>query len=72
MGINIYKIISLNIFTRLKKNNNVSPSYVAKKLMDKYRIFTVAIGCENVKVYWISIKIFTTPGELDIFVNEVK
>jgi len=41
-------------------------------LMDKYKIFTVAIDYANVKGCRISPNIFTTTDELDRFVDAVK
>jgi selenocysteine lyase/cysteine desulfurase len=51
---------------------NMSPSIMAKTLMDKYKIFTVAIDYANVKGCRISPNIFTTTDELDRFVDAVK
>ena len=51
---------------------NMSPSDMAKTLMDKYKIFTVAIDYANVKGCRISPNIFTTTDELDRFVDAVK
>jgi selenocysteine lyase/cysteine desulfurase len=50
----------------------MSPSDMAKTLMDKYKIFTVAIDYANVKGCRISPNIFTTTDELDRFVDAVK
>ena len=52
--------------------NNMAPSNMAKVLMDKYKIFTVAIDYANVRGCRISPNIFTTTNELDIFVEAVK
>ena len=49
----------------------MSPSDMAKSLMDKYKIFTVAIDYANVKGCRISPNIFTTTDELDRFVDAV-
>ena len=51
---------------------NMLPSDMAKTLMDKYKIFTVAIDYANVKGCRISPNIFTTTDELDRFVDAVK
>ena len=51
---------------------NMSPSEMAKTLMDKYKIFTVAIDYANVRGCRISPNIFTTTDELDRFVDAIK
>ena len=51
---------------------NMSPSEMARTLMDKYKIFTVAIDYANVRGCRISPNIFTTTDELDRFVYAVK
>ena len=50
----------------------ISPSEMARILMDKYKIFTVAIDYANVKGCRISPNIFTTFEELDKFVYAIK
>ena len=50
----------------------MSPSEMARTLMDKYKIFTVAIDYANVRGCRISPNIFTTTDELDRFVDAVK
>ena len=45
---------------------------MARTLMDKYKIFTVAIDYANVRGCRISPNIFTTTDELDRFVDAVK
>ena len=50
---------------------NMSPSEMARTLMDKYKIFTVAIDYANVRGCRISPNIFTTTDELDKFVDSV-
>ena len=50
---------------------NMSPSEMAKTLLDKYKIFTVAIDYANVRGCRISPNIFTTTDELDKFVDSV-
>ena len=50
----------------------MSPSDMARTLMDKYKIFTVAIDYANVRGCRISPNIFTTTDELDSFVDAVK
>ena len=51
---------------------NMSPSEMARTLMDNYKIFTVAIDYANVRGCRISPNIFTTTDELDRFVDAVK
>ena len=51
---------------------SMSPSEMARTLMDKYKIFTVAIDYANVRGCRISPNIFTTTDELDRFVDAVK
>ena len=51
---------------------NIIPSEMSKILMDKYKIFTVAIDYANVKGCRISPNVFTTTQELDILVEAVK
>jgi len=51
---------------------NITPSEMSKILMDKYKIFTVAIDYANVKGCRISPNVFTTTQELDILVEAVK
>ena len=50
----------------------ISPSEMARILMDKYKIFTVAIDYANVKGCRISPNIFTTINELNHFINAMK
>ena len=47
----------------------IKPSDLAKQLMDKYKIFTVAIDYANVRGCRITPNVFTTIDELDVFVN---
>lgn len=51
---------------------NITPSEMSKILMDKYKIFTVAIDYANVKGCRISPNVFTTTQELDVLVEAVK
>jgi selenocysteine lyase/cysteine desulfurase len=51
---------------------NMSPSKMEYMLLQKYKIFTVAIDYANVKGCRISPNIFTTIKELDSFVEAVK
>lgn len=48
---------------------NLKPAELAKTLLDKYKIWTVAIDYANVKGCRITPNIYTTPAELDTFVK---
>ena len=50
----------------------MSPSEMANTLMEKYKIFTVAINYANVRGCRISPNVFTTTDELDRFIDAVK
>ena len=52
--------------------SNMSPSQMSNVLLEKYKIFTVAIDYANVKGCRISPNIFTTTNELDQFISAVK
>ena len=52
--------------------SNMSPSQMSNVLLEKYKIFTVAIDYANVKGCRISPNIFTTTNELDEFISAVK
>lgn len=47
----------------------MKPGDMAKTLLDKYKIWTVAIDGQNVFGCRISPNIYTTPAELDVFVG---
>lgn len=51
---------------------SMKPSELEKRLMDDYKIFTVAIDSANVKGCRISPNVFTLTEELDVFVNALK
>jgi len=51
---------------------SIKPSELADRLMDEYKIFTVAIDYANVKGCRISPNVFTTLEELDVFVAALK
>ena len=51
---------------------NMTPHEMAKQLMEKYRIFTVAINGQDVFGCRISPNIYTTTKELDVFVRALK
>ncbi len=50
----------------------MKPAVLAKRLLDDYNIFTVAIDYDNVKGCRISPNVFTLTTELDVFVNALK
>jgi len=50
----------------------MTPADLAKRLMDDYRVFTVAIDYANVQGCRITPNVFTTIKELDSFVNALK
>ncbi len=53
---------------------NLGPADMAQTLLDKYKIWTVAIDNSNAKVQGCRITpgIYTTTGELDVLVNALK
>ena len=51
---------------------NVNPSEMAERLLNDYKIFTVAIDSANVQGCRITPNVFTTTSELDVFVNALK
>jgi selenocysteine lyase/cysteine desulfurase len=50
----------------------VKPGEMAKRLMDEFKIFTVAIDENGVHGCRITPNIYTTTDELDQFVNALK
>ena len=50
----------------------MAPGMLARTLLDKYRIWTVAIDRENVRGVRITPHLFTTPAELDVLVLALK
>lgn len=50
----------------------MKPKELAKRLMDEYQIFTVAIDYANVQGCRITPNVFTTTDELDVFINALK
>lgn len=50
----------------------MQPAELAKRLMDDYKVFTVAIDYANVKGCRITPNVFTTIAELDVFANALK
>lgn len=51
---------------------NMKPAQMADTLMMKYKIFTVAIDYANVQGCRITPNVYTTTGELDLFVKALK
>jgi len=50
----------------------IAPSDLAKTLMDKHAIFTVAINRPGVRGLRITPNVYTTTDELDVFVDAIK
>ncbi len=50
----------------------IKPGDLAKTLLDKYKIYTVAIDGAGVHGCRITPNVFTTPAELDVFVKALK
>ncbi len=50
----------------------VAPAALAKTLLDKYKVWTVAIDSANVHGVRITPQVFTTTSELDTFVRALK
>jgi selenocysteine lyase/cysteine desulfurase len=50
----------------------MQPAALAKTLLDKYKVWTVAINTANVHGTRITPQVFTTPAELDVFVSALK
>ena len=50
----------------------IPPAALAKTLLDKYRVWTVAIDTANVHGVRITPQVFTTTAELDTFVRALK
>lgn len=50
----------------------MNPIYLAKYLLDEFKIFTVGIDYANVQGCRITPNIYTTTKELDVFVNAMK
>lgn len=48
------------------------PAMLAKTLLDRYRVWTVAIDSANVHGVRITPQVFTTTGEMDTFVRALK
>jgi selenocysteine lyase/cysteine desulfurase len=51
---------------------NIKPADLAKRLLEEYNIFTVAIDYANVKGCRITPNVFTLTEELDVFVKALK
>jgi selenocysteine lyase/cysteine desulfurase len=52
--------------------STMAPGVLAKTLLEKYRIWTVAIDRPNVKGARITPHLYTSPAELDVLVNALK
>ena len=50
----------------------IAPADLAKTLLEKYKIWTVAINSANVKGVRITPQLYTTTAELDVFVAALK
>ena len=50
----------------------IAPADLAKTLLTKYKVWTVAINSANVKGVRITPQLFTTTAELDVFVKALK
>jgi selenocysteine lyase/cysteine desulfurase len=50
----------------------IEPSDLAETLMDKHDIFTVAINRPGVRGLRITPNVYTTTGELDVFIDAIK
>lgn len=50
----------------------MKPADMAKTLLDKYKIWTVAIDGQGVQGCRITPNVYTTPAELDVFVKALK
>lgn len=51
---------------------NMAPADMAKTLLDKYKIWTVAIDGQGVQGCRITPNVYTTPAELDVFVKALR
>jgi len=51
---------------------SIKPADLAKRLLDEYKVFTVAIDYANVQGCRITPNVFTTIDELDVFVEALK
>ncbi|NNK69070.1 MAG: aminotransferase, partial [Flavobacteriaceae bacterium] len=50
----------------------IKPGEMAKQLLEKHKIFTVAIDNANVKGCRITPNVFTLTSELDVFIAALK
>ncbi len=50
----------------------IEPGELARRLLDTYRVWTVAIDAPNVRGVRVTPHLFTTPAELDTFVKAIK
>ena len=51
---------------------HIKPADLAKRLLDEFQIFTVAIDYANVQGCRITPNVYTTTNELDLFINAMK
>jgi selenocysteine lyase/cysteine desulfurase len=51
---------------------NLKPAVLAKTLLEKYKIWTVAIDYANVQGVRVTPHVYTTTDELDVFVKALK
>jgi selenocysteine lyase/cysteine desulfurase len=51
---------------------NMKPGDLAKTLLDRYKVWTVAINTANVQGVRVTPQLFTTPAELDVLVRALK
>jgi len=52
--------------------DNMEPGDLSKTLLEKYKIWTVAINRKNVRGVRITPNVYTTTDELDVFVSSMK
>lgn len=50
----------------------MTPAELQKKLFSKYKIFTVSIDWENIQGVRVTPNVYTTPADLDFFVEAVR
>jgi selenocysteine lyase/cysteine desulfurase len=51
---------------------NMKPADLAKTLLERYKVWTVAIDTANVRGVRVTPQLFTTPQELDVLVRALK
>jgi selenocysteine lyase/cysteine desulfurase len=50
----------------------MKPGDLAKTLLERYKVWTVAIDTANVRGVRVTPQLFTTPQELDVLVRALK